>query len=173
MREKNSVFPSRLLNQPCYNVWSKDTQQGPVWALLPSEPCCEAFCCQHKERSFQEGSSRHTRKVKSCPPGAGLSLFQHCTHGKESPQSLQHPSALPSPALPAPVSLIPSSSRSRTLPAHFPTLFLLMGTSVGNSQISSAGGRLNKRGRFSLGCFMGVTTSLTKKIKFKTKSTFH
>lgn len=46
----------------------------------------------------------------------------HMAYGRESPQALQHPSSLPSPALPAPVLPIPSSSRSRMLPARVPTL---------------------------------------------------
>lgn len=51
------------------------------------------------------------------------------------------------------------------LPAHVPTLCLLMGTSVGNSHTSSSGGRLNKKSRFPLGCFMGVFSDKKNKIE--------
>lgn len=97
--------------------------------------------------SFQGGSSRHTRKVKSCPPGARLSFFQHCTRlmERKAPSSLLNPSALPSPAPSAPVSPIPSSSsRSRMLPAHVPTLCLLMGTSGITAEHQALGGGSRK-----------------------------
>lgn len=90
--------------------------------------------------SFQGGSSRHTRKVKSCPPGARLSFFQHCTRlmeGKAPSPSwilqrchLQH--------------LLLLSHPSPAAAGAVPTLCLLMGTSGITAEHQALGGGSRK-----------------------------
>lgn len=130
---ENLILTSKGLDPPCYT----DSQQRCLsstgfraWSLL----------CQ-----YGEGRPRHTRKTRSkhfCPPWQDHLSFS-IAYGLQREQipSHQHPSALPSPVLAVHVLPIPSSSKSRVLPACLPAHWWVHRWETATHQAAAGGSR--------------------------------